>query len=102
MAAAVQTTYAHITKQAGVCGGKAAIDDTRVRVADVAWLHREGRSPDQILTEYPQLSLAQVHAALAYYYDHRDEVEATLAADETAEAEFERVKAEILSRKQRP
>lgn len=102
MAAAVQTTYAHITKQAGVCGGKAAIDNTRVRMADVVWLHKEGHSPDQILTDYPQLSLAQVHAALAYYYDHPEEIEATPAADETAEADFERVKAQILSRKQRP
>ena len=102
MAAAVQATYAHITKQAEVCGGKAAIDNTRVRVADVVWLHKEGHTPNQILTSYPQLRLAQVHAALAYYYDHADEFEATFASDEDAEADFERAKAEILGRKQRP
>lgn len=102
MAATVQTTYAHITKQTGVCGGKAAIDNTRVRVADVVWLHKEGHKPEQILTTYPQLSLAQVHAALTYFYDHPEEIEATLVADETAEADFERAKAQILSHKPRP
>jgi uncharacterized protein (DUF433 family) len=102
MAATVQTTYAHITKQPGVCGGKAAIDNTRVRVADVVWLHKEGHTPEQILPSYPQLSLAQVHAALAYYYDHPEEIEATLGSDETAESDFERVKTQILSRQEHP
>jgi len=100
MATAVKTAYAHVTKEPGVCGGKAAIDDTRVRVADVVCLHQQGMSPQEILVRYPQLSLGQVHAALAYYYDHRDEIEATLRAEETAEEDHERAKAEYLSRQQ--
>jgi hypothetical protein len=31
-------------------------------------------SPDEIVSDFPQLTLAQVHAALSYYWDHRDEI----------------------------
>jgi hypothetical protein len=48
--------------------------------------------------EYPDLSLAQVHAALTYYYDHVDEIEAEFAEDEGWEEEHERRKAEYLAR----
>lgn len=99
MATAAKTVYAHITKTPGVCGGKACIDDTRIRVNNVVWLHKEGVAPGQILERYPDLSLAQVHAALAYYYDHVEEIEAELANEEQAAADFERRKAELLSRR---
>jgi uncharacterized protein (DUF433 family) len=96
--AAKPITYAHIVKRDGYCGGKAAIDNTRVRVNNVAFLHKQGLTPEQILVEYPDLSLAQAHAALTYYYDHRDEIDAELAAEVGAEERFEKAKAEYLSR----
>lgn len=77
--------YAHITKRPGVCGGQAAIDETRVRVYNIVCLVKEGCSPEQTLEYYPQLTLGQVHAALAYYYDHREEIEAELEAQEHLE-----------------
>ena len=40
--------------------------------------HLEGRSAPEIITAYPQLSLADVHAALAYYLDHREEIQAQM------------------------
>ena|SRR2546425_13361172 len=98
MATAAKVTYPHIVKEPGYCGGKAAIDDTRVRVNNVAWLHKLGRTPDEILVEYPHLSLAQVYAAIAYYYDHVEEIEAELAEDEGWEEEHERRRAEYLAR----
>jgi uncharacterized protein (DUF433 family) len=102
---AVATTlpkiYAHITQAAGVCGGKACIDDTRVRVNNVAYLAKTGRTPDQILSFYPQLSLGQVHAALAYY-DHREEIEAELADEEDMEQLVERSRAESLKGRTSP
>lgn len=99
MATAAKTVYAHITKEPGVCGGNASLDNTRVRVNNVVWLHQRGNSPEQILTHYPDLTLAQVHAALVYYYDHLEEIEAELAEDEGWEEEHERYKAEALSRR---
>lgn len=99
MATAAKVTYPHIVKEPGYCGGKAAIDNTRVRVANVVYLHKERKTPEQILEAYPDLSLAQVHAALAYYYDHPDEIEATLKAEEGWDERHERLKAEALARR---
>jgi hypothetical protein len=48
----------------------------------VATLAQSGHSPDEILAHYPSLTLADVHAALAYYYDNRDEIERVAAEDE--------------------
>ena len=39
-------------------------------------------SPDEIVSEYPTLTLSDVHAALAYYYDHRDELDQDIREDE--------------------
>lgn len=99
MATAAKVTYAHIVKEEGYCGGKAAIGATRVRVNNVVFLHKQGKTPEQILIEYPDLNLAQVHAALAYYYDHQGEIEAELAEDEGSDDRSERRKAEALVRR---
>ncbi|NUQ60930.1 MAG: DUF433 domain-containing protein [Pirellulales bacterium] len=80
MASGVKTTpteYAHIVHTAGMLGGEARIDGHRIRVRDVvAARDRGGLSPEEIAaTIYPNLSLAEVYAALAYYEDHRDEID---------------------------
>jgi uncharacterized protein (DUF433 family) len=99
--AAAATTYPHITKTPGVCGGKACIDGTRVRVMDIVVLHEKGLAPEAMLTHYSSraLTLAEVHAALAYYYDHKDEIERSFEKDERAEAEHETKREEYLRRR---
>jgi uncharacterized protein (DUF433 family) len=100
MATAAKTVYSHITKDPKVCGGRACLDNTRIRVMDIVGLQREGKKPEEMLGVFAvPLTLAQVHAALAYYYDHREEVEASLSEDEHWEEEHERAKAEHLSRR---
>ena len=89
MATAAKVSYPHIVKEPGYCGGKASIENTRVRVNNVAFLHKQGRTPSEILVEYPDLSLAQIHAALTYYYDHQQEIEAELAESERVFAEMD-------------
>jgi uncharacterized protein (DUF433 family) len=71
----------------GVRGGKPRIAGHRITVADVAiWHERMGMSPDEIVFEYPTITLSDVHAALAYYFDHRDEVDREIReAEEFAE-----------------
>jgi uncharacterized protein (DUF433 family) len=60
--------------------GTAWIDDTGVKVIEVVRDHIIcGLSPLEIHREFPDLSLAQIHAALAYYYDHKEELDAELA-----------------------
>jgi hypothetical protein len=41
----------------------------------VVWHEQMGMTPTEIVARYPTLSLAQVHAALAYYFDHRDDIQ---------------------------
>lgn len=66
----------HIETVPGKCGGKPCIAGTRIRVWDIhVWHNLRGQSPEQIVADFPQLTLADVYAALAYYFDHRDEIE---------------------------
>ncbi|MHC4181398.1 MAG: DUF433 domain-containing protein, partial [Planctomycetota bacterium] len=59
----------HIQSRPGVCGGKPCIGGTRIRVQDVmVWHELQGLTPDEIVAQFPQLTLAGVHAALAYYH----------------------------------
>jgi uncharacterized protein (DUF433 family) len=65
----------HVTSTEGVCGGKPCVAGTRIRVQDIyVWHELQGRSPDQIVSAYPHLTLADVYAALAYFWDHRDHI----------------------------
>ena len=80
-----------------MCGGQPCIDGTRVRVKNIVALQSEGFTPEQMLTQYPDLSLAQIHAALAYYYDNREEIDVDLAEDQRAAENFERDRAEFLA-----
>ena len=61
---------------------RAYLVGTRVRVQDVASLaERQGLSADEIVRSLPHLTLAQVHAALAYYFDHREAIVEELRQD---------------------
>ena len=70
-----------IVKTPGVRGGKARIEGSRICVLDVVYLHKAGRTPEQIQVEYPDLNLAQIHGALSFYYDHQSEVDADIEAN---------------------
>ena len=72
-----ETTIAsHIESKPGVCGGKPCVAGTRIRVEDIrVWHELQGLTPEEIIARHPQLSLADIHAALTYYYDHRDEIQ---------------------------
>ncbi|HET6247448.1 MAG TPA: DUF433 domain-containing protein [Tepidisphaeraceae bacterium] len=73
----------HIAKTEGVCGGLPCIAGHRIRVQDiVAWHERRGYSPDEIVDIFPGITLADVYAALAYYFDHRDEIQADIGSGE--------------------
>ena len=62
-------------RPSAIHGQKACVAGTRISVQDVyVWHELLGKTPDQIIAEYPFLTLAQVHSALAYYYDHAEEI----------------------------
>lgn len=60
--------------------GVAWIDDTNAKVIEVV-LDRlaYGWSPEEIHFQHPQMSLAQIHAALSHYYDHPPTLDAEIA-----------------------
>jgi uncharacterized protein (DUF433 family) len=76
----------------GVCGGRLRIDGTRVTVNQIVVWYKQGYSAEEIASEYPQLSLAQVYTALAYYHANREEIEADLLAEKE---EAERLEAQL-------
>ena len=54
----------------------------RIRVAQIVADHLgNGWSAEEILRQHPHLQPAEVHAALAYYFDNRETVDAELAAE---------------------
>ena len=77
------TTLPVITEYIGVrpgyCGGEPHILGHRIKVRHVAvWHEQMGMTPTEIAATYPTITLAQVHAALAYYYDHKNEIDADI------------------------
>jgi uncharacterized protein (DUF433 family) len=76
----IQQTY--IVQDKGICGGQPRIAGTRIKVQYIALEYeRLGWSADQICDAHPGLTLAQVHAAMSYYYDHREEIDESIRKD---------------------
>ena len=68
-------TLKHVESHPARCGGKPCVAGTRIRVWDIyVWHELQGESAEEIVHQYPQLSLAAVHAALAYFWDNQVEI----------------------------
>lgn len=72
----------HLEITPGVAGGKPRVAGSRITVQNVAvWHEYLGKTADEICAEH-DITLADVHAALAYYFDHRQEIDAAIKSDE--------------------
>jgi uncharacterized protein (DUF433 family) len=71
----------HIEITPGICSGRPRVAGTRIRVENVVRWTEQGMHPDDIVASYPQLTTADVHAALAYDYDNRDDIERQMRED---------------------
>ncbi len=58
------------------------VQGSRITVASLAYAWDDGRSPETIAQDFPTLKLSQVYAAIAFYLDHKKEIDAYRAADE--------------------
>jgi uncharacterized protein (DUF433 family) len=95
-------TTDRIRRTPDVCGGKACIAGHRVRVTDiVTWHEHQGMSPDEIVSHCPSISLADVHAALAYYFDHLEEIQAEMRAEREFAEQVRRSTPSLLDEKLR-
>ena len=71
-----QTAIERIVSKPDVCGGRPCIAGTRIRVQDIyVWHELQSRSADEIVSDYPHITMADVYAALTYYWDHRDDMQ---------------------------
>jgi uncharacterized protein (DUF433 family) len=76
--------YPHVQVKCDRWGEYAVIAGTRTSVATVVRYVQMGYDAQTIATEIlPHLTPAQVHSALAYYFEHQEAVEAEMAADTT-------------------
>jgi uncharacterized protein (DUF433 family) len=89
-----------IVKTPGTCGGRARIAGHRVRVQDVViWYEYQGMTPDEIVSHIPSITLADVDSALAYYFDHVQEIQEEILADREYADEFFRNNPSLLDAK---
>ena len=80
--AAFNVTAAHITQTPGVRGGKPCIAGRGIKVQNVyIWHEHLGMSADEIASAH-NLTLAQVHAALTYAFEHLEEIRADILESE--------------------
>jgi uncharacterized protein (DUF433 family) len=77
-----------IVRSPDTCGDRPRMDGTRLTVHWIAIETQAGVTPEQILEERPYLTLAQIHAASAYYYANQEQIESEISADD---AEYERL-----------
>lgn len=74
------TAYRYLTHQPGVRGGHVTIEGTRIGVHDVIGLLQNGETVDSIVARcFPSITRAQVFECLAYYEDHRGEIDVLVA-----------------------
>lgn len=74
--ALMATEYKHIQLDEQ---GMAIIAGSTMKVVEIVTSHiADGWSPDELHVEYPHLSLGQIYSALAYYWDHREAIDAEI------------------------
>jgi len=91
-AALAYPAYPHVSKDSQVMGGSPCIAGTRVRIMDLVGAYKAG-VPVVELQEYfssRALTLSEIYAALAYYFDHQEELEAAFAEEQELGRQAER------------
>jgi len=71
-----KVSHPHITNDPTICGGSAVIHGSRFPVRSVAtYVLQHGCTSEELVAKFPHLTLAQIHDALAYYYDNREDID---------------------------
>ncbi|HJX45696.1 MAG TPA: DUF433 domain-containing protein [Patescibacteria group bacterium] len=71
--------HPYITRKKGVQGGRPVITGTRIPVSTIIVWYKAGKEIYEIIDMHPQLNPSQIHDALSYYYDHKEEIEEEIA-----------------------
>ena len=86
-----------IVRTPGTCGGRPRIAGHRITVHNIAIDFNADMKPEDIVAQRPQLTLAQVYAALAYYYANKEAIDAEIASEIE---EYDRLEAEYRAKMQ--
>ena len=86
-----------IIQTPAVCGGRPRIAGHRITVQNIAIDFNAGMKPEDIISEKPYLTLAEVYAALAYYYANQKTIDADIMSDDAA---FDPLEAEHRAQRQ--
>lgn len=79
----------YITVAPGIAEGKPRIAEHRITVQNIViWHEWLGWSADEIAAEY-QLSLSEIYAALAYYYEYKEEIDQSIKQDDAFAEELQ-------------
>ena len=79
------TGYRYLVNTTDVRGGDTIVEGTRIGVHDVVGLIVNGSSIDDVVRSFPDLTRAQVYECLAYYEDHRAEIDSLVARQMSSE-----------------
>ena len=73
-----------------VCGGRLRIDGTRMTVNQIVTLSKQGLAAAEIVQQYPQRTLSEIHTVLAWYYAHQAEFDKELAQEAATDEQARR------------
>jgi uncharacterized protein (DUF433 family) len=76
----IATSYRYVVQAPGVRSGHPIVEGTRIGVHDVVAMTKTGAPVDEVVASLPRLTRAQVYECLAYYEDHKDQLEPLVAA----------------------
>jgi uncharacterized protein (DUF433 family) len=97
---AKQVRHPYITSDKKIRGGEPVISGTGIRVLDIAIRYEiMGMSPEDIIVAFPHLNLSQVHDALSYYYEHKNEIDKTWKDAIKSTEAIKKIRPSILEKK---
>jgi len=74
--------YRNIEKVPGRCGGQPVVVGTRIRVAAIMGFYRQGMTVEEIVQQFPSVRPSDFHDAIAFAFDHLEEIDMAIAADD--------------------
>ena len=80
------TKHRYIVRDDGILGGEPIVTGTRTPVRAIVETWRLGVSPEEMLSHFPHLTLAQVFDALSYYADHQAEIQGYMRRNQVPDA----------------
>ena len=77
-----KTKHPYVEAKPKICNGSPVIKGTRIRIVDIAIEYEYlNKIPDEIITAHPHLKLEQIHDALSYYYENRNQIDKKILED---------------------